>query len=364
MRPKFLYVALLLFVLQPVFSQQTKKTENIIVVTWDGFRWQELFYGAEKKLIGYTKQVKDTAGLKKKFWATTPEERREKLLPFFWSTIARQGILYGNRKAGSKVNVTNPHKFSYPGYNEIFSGYGDPKINSNDYPDNPNPNIFDFLQAQPAFKGKLAAFATWDAFPRIINSNRNNTPVFVNIQKDSTGAVHCKEVKYGSWETGCPVGNGYVSTDTLTYRFAKEYIKRNHPRFAFIGFDETDHFAHEGNYDHYLYSAHMLDEFLKDLWVMIQNDPQYKDKTTLILTTDHGRGHKGKSMWRHHGRIIMDAHQIWIAAMGPDTKPLGEVKTKGKHYQKDIAQTIAHLLGFEYNLQPKAGKAIQEITGE
>jgi hypothetical protein len=363
MRTKFLYVTLLLFVLLSGFSQPTKKTENVILITLDGFRWQELFAGAEKKLIGYTKQVKDTAELRRKFWAETPEERREKLLPFFWSTIARQGQLYGNRKAGSIVNITNPHKFSYPGYNEIFSGYGDPKINSNDYPDNPNLNIFDFLQSKENYKGRLAAFATWDAFPRIINSNRNGVPVFVNVQKDGDG-VQCKEVKFGWWETACPAANNYVSNDTLTYHFAKEYMKRNHPRFVFIGFDETDEFAHEGKYDNYLHAAHMLDEFIKDLWVMIQNDPHYRDKTTLLITCDHGRGHKGKSMWRHHGRIVRDAHQIWLAAMGPDTKPLGEIKTKGKYFQNQIAQTIAHLFGLEYTLQPKAGKAIAEITGE
>jgi len=99
---------------------QNLKNENAILVTFDGYRWQDLFTGADKKLVGFPKQVKDTARLKAQYWANTPQERRSRLMPFFWSTIAKQGILIGNRKLGSKMSLTNLYKFSFPGYNEIF----------------------------------------------------------------------------------------------------------------------------------------------------------------------------------------------------------------------------------------------------
>lgn len=361
---RFLLPAIFFFSSYCGFAQNAApKTENIIIVTFDGYRWQELFTGADKKLVAAPELAKDPVALKKEFWADTPEKRREKLMPFFWGTIARQGQLYGNRKVGSKMDVTNPYRFSYPGYSEIFCGHAFRKVNSNDYPDNPNLNIFDFMNSQPGYKGKVAAFATWDAFPRIINTQRSGVPVFVKMKKYENGA-ECKGVQFDTWQTYCPLSNGFISDDTLTYHFAKEYLKREHPRFAFIGFDETDEFAHEGKYDSYLHTAHQLDELMKDLWVFIQNDPQYRDKTTLLIACDHGRGHKGKNMWRHHGGGILDAHQIWLAAMGPDTPPLGELKTKSHYYQNQIAQTAAHLLGLDYNLQPKAGKAIRAITGE
>jgi hypothetical protein len=337
-----------------------QKTENVILVTLDGYRWQDLYGGADKKWMT-EKFVKDVNGLKAQYDDTTAEARRQKLMPFFWNTLVKQGTLIGNRKTGSKMVVTNGYKFSYPGYSEIFCGYGDRRVNSNDYPDNPNTNIFDFICTQPGYEGKVAAFATWDAFPRIINTNRNKVPVFVNFKKENN-IVTCNNVSYDKWETSRPAVCPYAQTDSMTYHFAKEYLHRNHPRFAFIGFDETDHFAHEGEYDAYLNTANMEDRFIEDLWNFIQTDPQYKDKTTLIITCDHGRGHKRPGMWRHHGAFILDAQQIWLAAIGPDVPALGEVKGGKKYYQKQIAQTIAHLLGKNYTDTHKVGEAIDILV--
>ncbi|MFN8285726.1 MAG: alkaline phosphatase family protein [Chitinophagales bacterium] len=358
---RLLLSLLLLTFLLTSNAQKTTKTENVILITFDGYRWQELFDGAQKKLIN-TRQVGDKAMLEKRFWAETEQERRNKLMPFFWNTIAREGIILGNRNYGCKVDITNPHRFSYPGYNEIFSGYGNPKVNSNDYPDNPNLTIFDYLNEDSVFKNSIAAFATWDAFPRIINTHRNKIPVFVNFKQDDKGAVTCNGVTCAVWSTQVPYTNPFVQTDTMTYHFAKEYLQKNHPHFAFIGFDETDGFAHEGHYDWYLNAANMLDAYVKDLWNFVQSDPQYKNKTTIIITADHGRGTAGKSMWHHHGPLVATAGHIWLAAIGPDTPALGEVKNKTQYSQNQIAGTIAKLLGKEFYKSKKIGAPIPELT--
>lgn len=353
--------ALLLFLLTSfcLLAQENAKTQNIILVTWDGFRWQEFFEGADKKLISKKKYVEDRETLKKNFWRATAKERRETLLPFFWNTVEKEGILIGNRKLGSKMEVTNKHNFSYPGYNEMFSGYGDKKINSNDYPDNPSYTIFDCLQEKEGFKNSCAAFATWDAFPRIINSKRNGTPVYVNYKTEGVTTV-CNDVSISEWQVTVPACNHFVKTDTMTYRFAKEYLKKNHPRFAFIGFDETDGFGHEGRYDAYLNSAHQLDRYLNDLWNFIQNDEHYRDNTTLLITCDHGRG-KGKRLWKHHASVIPASKQMWFAAIGNGIKNAGEINY-GNFYQKQIAATIAHLFGIPFSPEnPNVGKPMMEI---
>ena len=341
------------------FSQQ-HKTENVILVTFDGYRWQDLFTGADKHLVAEKKLVKDPAKLKSQYWAETPQERRTRLMPFFWGTIAKQGVIIGNRKLGSKMSLTNLYKFSFPGYNEIFSGHKDIRVNSNDYGDNPNHNIFDFLASQKEFDHKLAAVANWDAFPKIINCHRNGVPVYVNFQCSKNGTV-CNGLTFDSWQTACPPADAWAMVDTITYHFAKEYIHRNHPKFSFIGFDETDHFSHEGQYDAYLNTATMLDSYMQDLWNMIQSDPQYKDKTTLIITCDHGRGHAGTQFWRHHGPLVRDAHQVWMAVIGPDTPAKGEL-VKGKHYHTNqIAATIAKFFGKDYKVDHRTGKPIDVV---
>src|SRR5882762_9957070 len=103
---------------------QRVKTENVILITLDGMRWQEVFSGAEKRLIT-KKFVDDTVQLTKKFWDENPDRRRELLMPFFWNTIKKDGQLCGNRAIGNKVNVSNSQWFSYPGYNEILTGSAD-----------------------------------------------------------------------------------------------------------------------------------------------------------------------------------------------------------------------------------------------
>src|SRR5947208_16892567 len=84
------------------------KTQNVFLIISDGFGWQEVFNGAEEILM--TKKnggVQDTNALRARFWRDTPQARREALLPFFWTVIARQGQIFGNQNKGSVVTVTN-----------------------------------------------------------------------------------------------------------------------------------------------------------------------------------------------------------------------------------------------------------------
>lgn len=153
-----LFLLLLIFV--QVAAAQSTKTKNVVFISIDGYRWQEIFKGADSALLKnkrYRKQ--DSAGVFHKFWGANENERREKLMPFFWNVIAKQGQLYGNRDLGNLVNLRNKYWFSYPGRSETITGYYDEKINSNDYPDNPNENVLEFINKQKNFAGKVVTFA-------------------------------------------------------------------------------------------------------------------------------------------------------------------------------------------------------------
>ena len=90
------------------FSQTTPKNRNIFIITTDGFRWQEVFTGADSNIVNNTKYVKDTSLIKNKFWDDDIDKRKAKLLPFFWNMIAKKGQLFGNR------NFSNEIKGLYP----------------------------------------------------------------------------------------------------------------------------------------------------------------------------------------------------------------------------------------------------------
>lgn len=342
---KYIYFLALAFSVCIAHAQT--KTENVIVVTLDGFRWQEVFSGADSVIINSEKFTEDRKGMNEKFWATTADERRKKLLPFFWNTIAQQGQLMGNRWHNNFVNNANPYWFSYPGYNEIFTGNPDTAVNSNDKRWNKNENVLEFINKQKGFENKVAAFTSWDVFPWILNEDRSK--IYVNSAFETAGfnSPTFKLLNEMQQTTTRFLGDG-VRPDLLTFYFAKEYLKTYKPRVLYIGFDETDDFAHAGKYDYYLQSAYMVDQLIADLWGWIQIDPNYKNKTTLIITTDHGRGDVKKEQWTSHGTKVPDAGQIWMAVMGPDTEAKGEVKTAAQLYQKQIAPTIAALLGFDF----------------
>ncbi len=347
-----------LFLLQFLFATAQLKTENLVIVTLDGMRWQEVFGGIDSVLIQNKKFTKDSAGMMAQFWSSNHQERRAKLFPFIWNELALQGQIYGNRKLGNLVNNANSYKFSYPGYNEIFTGYPDSKVNSNEKIWNQNENVLEFIQLQKGFEGKVAAFSTWDVIPYILNKKRNG--LYVNADRDSLFFPDAALKLINSMQSLStrPIG---VRPDIFTYFAAREYLKAYKPRVLYVSFDETDDFAHAGLYDQYLNSAHAEDAMISDLWQTLQKDPTYRNKTTLVITTDHGRGDIDKENWQHHGENIPDAGQIWIAVIGPDTKALGEVTSPDLLYQKQLAATFAALLGKQFTANHPVADPIKSI---
>lgn len=358
---KKIFILLFAFCLATFASAQPKgKTENVVLVTLDGFRWQELFNGADSAFMKQQEHLKD-AKLKEKFWRDDVTARRKELLPFFWGTIGVKGQLYGNRKYDNKVNVSNQMWFSYPGYNEILTGKADDeRINSNDKNYNPNTNVLEYINSKPAFKGKVAAFTSWDAFPYIINDQRSGVFVSTGVEAIKGNNLNEREKMMNQLMESLPNPLGDVRLDAFTFYYGMEYMKKNKPRVMFFAFDETDDFAHGGEYGAYLNAAHYTDRFLSELWTYLQSDPQYKDKTTLLITCDHGRGNNAED-WKHHGKKIAEADQIWFAVMGPDSKPLGEVKEPGQLYQNQLAKTIAGFLGLDFVPTEKAGEPVASM---
>jgi hypothetical protein len=335
-----------------------RKTENVVLITFDGFRWQELFSGADQRLISKS-YVNDSAAIAKKYWRDNADGRRLELLPFFWTVIAKQGQIYGNRNEGSLVNVTNRQWFSYPGYSEILCGFADDeRVASNNKVNNPNTTVLEFINQEKAFRGRVVAFSSWDVFPYIINSSRSGIPVNSGIVEAKGKGITEKEKWINELMHQVPNPLGDIRLDAFTYHYALEYMKKSKPRVTYIAFDETDDFAHGGKYDLYLDAAHYTDAFIKSLWEWCQSDPQYKGKTTFIITSDHGRGTTTDD-WRHHGIKVPNADQIWLAIMGPDTPASGELKNSGQLYQNQIAKTLAAFLEIDYRNQRPTGDLVK-----
>ena len=321
---------------------------NVVLVTIDGLRWQEVFGGAEEKLLDERAGgIRDMAGLKQRYWRDTPEARREALMPFFWGTVARKGQIFGDPSRNARARLLNGRKFSYPGYNEILCGFPDDRIDSNDKKPNPNVSVLEWLNGRPGFNGKVSAFATWDVVPFILNTERSKLKVPVGWQPLTDEPLTPGEKEINRLMPELPMIWPGNTLDVITGRAAMEHLHKRKPRVLYIGFGETDEWAHYRRYDCYLDAANKNDLYLKTLWETLQSMPEYAGKTSLIVTTDHGRG-STKQDWTDHGKDVEGAEFIWSVVMGPDTPALG-VREGLEVTQGQFAATVAALVGEDYH---------------
>lgn len=332
---------------QPLINKIYPPSGNIFIITLDGFRWQEVFNGADESLINNEKYTPDAETIKAMYWSANTENRRKKLMPFFWNVIAAKGQLYGNRYYDNHVNTANFYSISYPGYNEMFTGNADFALSSNQKNINPHITVLEYLNTREEFKGKVAAFTSWDVFPCILNEKRSGILLnsgYENVDEEKSSAA---QSLINSIQKGVIVEKTATRYDELTFLTAKEYIQQHTPRVVYLGLGETDEAAHNGRYDLYLEKAAEADRMIARLWHMVQTTPGYKNNTTFIITTDHGRG-KGRHNWSAHGAFVSGSSQTWLAVIGPHIAPAGEIKEKQQVYQKQVAQTIASLLGEKF----------------
>ncbi len=342
----------------------TRATQNVILYMTDGLRWQEVFGGADEALMNEEAGgVKDVPTLKAKFWRDTPQERREALMPFFWSVMAKQGQVYGNQAKGSTAKVTNGMNFSYPGYNETLCGFADPRIDSNDKKPNHNVTVFEWLARKPGFGGKVAAFGVWDVFPYIFNRQRCGFPINAAREPLDFGKMTPRIELLNDLKTQDTAYWPAEPFDALTIFTALEYMQQNKPRLMFLSINETDGWGHAGRYDLYLDGAHRADDCLRRLWETAQSLPEYKDKTSIVFVPDHGRG-DAPVEWKSHGEKIPRSEFIWLGVLGPDTQPLGERENVGLVTQSQVAATVAALFGEDYCASvPEAAKPIADAVG-
>ncbi len=343
-----------------------RAAENVILITLDGVRTEEIFGGLDLDVLRSTTRrgtaVEQTRAYER-YWAETPEARRERLMPFFWGTMAtKHGSIAGNRARGSSVRVTNRHRFSYPGYAEILVGQAhDEAIDSNDKRRNPFPTVLEFLKEKLGVDSRqVAAFASWDTFDWIVEHEPGaivSNAGFEPYDGVEAGVALLNRLQL---ETSTPWDG--ARHDAYTFRLAMAHLRTSRPRVLYIAFDETDDWAHDGRYDRVLDTLHLIDEYLTELWSFLQGDSGYRDRTAVVITADHGRGRTAAD-WRDHGARVSGAEDIWMAFAGPEWTRRGEWGNSEPIFQNQVAATLAQALGIDYTAtHPDAGRPIAQLV--
>ena len=343
------------------------KTRNVVFITLDGLRIQEMFAGmdpvvaADKERSG----IYDPERCRRLYWRETPAQRRAALMPFFWGTLAPQGVVLGNKAAGSQVHPRNPHLYSTPGYAEIMAGRALPDLTEGGVGPIPGDTFLEFARrALGVDRMQVAAIASWPDVTRA--APRPDGALFTNAGYEAVPAdvATPRMALLSEWQSQIMPLWETSRSDFVTLQLALEYLGKYRPRLLYIGLSDTDDWAHAQRYDRLLDDLHIVDGWLRALWETLESLDSHRGRTTLVLTTDHGRGVKPED-WIEHGVDQPGSGDVWIAVIGPDTPDRGEVGDYRTVYLADIAATILRLLGLDDRaFHPEAGPAIPIALGE
>jgi hypothetical protein len=330
-------LAILLTLLMPgIFGADTR---NVILVTADGLRWQEVFRGIDPILAREKSAGMEKADdRRKKYARSTDREQREALMPFFWTKLAPRAAVF------SDVKITNRFRVSYPGYSEILTGHSsDDAIHGNDPIRNPNETVLEFLKRELKLpREQVALFASWETFRQIGEHTEGSITLNAGYQAlENARTPRLQQLSDLQFHVLSPWDE--ARHDYITGAMALDYMRAVKPRVLYVAFDETDDWAHDHRYDRVLDSIAEFDGFLQRLWNSIESIKEYRGRTTLIVTSDHGRG-STIADWSDHGRSVDGADKIWLAVTGPDTLASESAE---RVEQRDIAPTIIRLMGLD-----------------
>jgi hypothetical protein len=221
-----------------------------------------------------------------------------------------------------------------------------------------------FDQAAAASPGEVAFFASWERLDRAASARPQSLVLSTGRTRVWHGEQLTSDVGMRDWlDRGAAAdpapGWGEFRPDRFTAGLALEYLERRRPKLVFIGLGEPDEYAHRGDYPGYLGSLRAADAVLGELLATLDRMGERGAHTTVLVTTDHGRGRD----WRHHGREFAESGRVWLVATGAGIKARGRVQAERSHRLADVAPTIRELLGLPADTATTAGAPIDELFG-
>lgn len=271
-----------------IFNVFPQKTQNVIIVVVDGSRCTETF-----------------------------DDKEHKYIPNIWNKLRPLGTICTNMYIDGWTKTI-------PGHSAIVTGTW--QEIANDGTERPHqPTIFEYLRKD-----------------RTVPQNK----LCVVTGKEKLEVLgHSDHPIYGARFSASVVKSNPQGNDTVTMKDVFELIKNNHPKVMVVNLAQTDKSGHNGIFNEYTASVRRADSLIYLLWETIQSDSLYKDKTTMIVTNDHGR-HSDNVLtgFKDHGDNCKGCRHIMFLAIGPDT-PAGVTDTQMR-MQIDIAPTVALLLKF------------------
>lgn len=146
--------------------------------------------------------------------------------------------------------------------------------------------------------------------------------------------------------------------DSLTFKRLIEILREEQPKLTLVSFMEPDVFAHQKNWQDYNNAIKQSDKYIYHIWNFINSHPTYKNKTSLLITNDHGRHNDDvQNGYISHGDTCSGCRHIFLYAYGPQIKRNHIIDTK--YHLIDIFPTLAELMKIE--VHPTQGEIMYEL---
>jgi len=217
-----------------------------------------------------------------------------------------------------------------------------------------NPTIFEYYRKQTG----ASAGKTWvvTEHMNLVSTNYSDAPGWGEphgARLDSPG-LHQRKPPPENADMG-PLQFG---GDVGTFDILKHVMQRDRPSLVMVNFGQTDGTGHSGKWSAYTNAILDVDTIIYYLWLKIQSMPYYQDKTTLIVTNDHGRFLDGNGTgFQGHGGTDDGNRHLMFLAIGPNIKTGAQLDMSRELI--DIGPSMAAMIGIS---MPQAeGKNMTEL---
>ena len=233
-------------------------------------------------------------------------------IPHLYNDLAPVGTVFTNfRIADEGITSTNPGQAS------LLTGNW--QLIANDGTEHPNkPTLFEYYRKELSAKESDCIVV---AGKKKLNALAHSS--FPEFGKDYKASTKCFD----------------TNDNDKVYDSLTAAIDNYHPKLVLVNFPMTDKEAHAGSWDGYIAALKNVDSLIYLLYNKIQSDPFYKNKTTFLVTNDHGRH---TNDFTNHGDDCDGCEHIMLLAIGNNFKANnfnGDLQ-----YQIDICKTVGNIM--------------------
>jgi len=297
-------ITISLFMTTPKAMARTATTENVIIAIIDGIRYDEVTESNMPFLLG---------GIDPETGLPVPDP------------LKPQGCYYTNFFNTGQTFTTAAHHTIVTGVRQQFTNNRYFRVRSRTR----EPNIFEYYRKQKS-QALSKVWVVAGKMGNLRNLDYSLHPAYGYQYRSSMFRNH----------------DEYQPSDDEIYVISRKVMSQDHPSLMLLNFKDVDVTGHQGDYDNYVDAIKKADRLVYELWKAIQNDDHYKDRTTLIITTDHGRHSDGiADGFVNHGGYSRGDLLLLFLALGPEMKKNTEINVRRDLI--DIAPTVGELLDFQ-----------------